>query len=65
MIVTLVAYLCTTAAHTDCQVYAHSRYEGQNPVARCELVRETLLATADDPRLVELACEPEAEVIGG
>lgn len=62
MIVTLVAYLCTTAALNDCQVYVHSQYEGHNASMRCEIVREILLNGKVEPQRTVLVCETDATV---
>lgn len=60
MIVALVVYLCTTAARTDCEVYAHSHYEGHNASMRCEIVREILLNGKVEPKLTVLSCETDS-----
>lgn len=60
MIVTLVVYLCTTAAHTDCEVYAHSQYTGANASMRCETVRSILLNGRVEPKLTVLSCETDS-----
>lgn len=64
MIVTLVVYLCTTAAHTDCEVYAHSRYEGRNASMQCETVRDILLNGKVEPKRTVLSCEVDSAVAG-
>lgn len=64
MIVTLVVYRCTTAAHTDCEVYAHSQYSGPSASMRCETVRGILLNGKVEPKRTVLSCEVDSAVAG-
>ena len=59
LIVTLIAYACTTAAMDDCEVYAKAQYQGPDAMIRCELQREHYQAALPASNLTRLSCEAE------